>query len=143
MSSASELSHFYALEALYEGKWVSFEKFRNQGLVQLDQKYRNKGLAVIAFPCNQFGHQEPFSNEEIRKFAFEKYNATFPIFDKVDVNGPNASPVYQFLKKSSHTGDIEWNYVKFLINLQGKVSRFAPFTDPLELEKTIRTYLSL
>lgn len=108
--------------------------------MQLDQKY-HQGLAVIAFPCNQFGNQEPFSNEEIRKFAFEKYHATFPIFDKIDVNGPNASPVYSYLKRASHTGDIEWNYVKFLVSPQGKVLRFAPWTDPLQLEPHIRAWL--
>lgn len=109
--------------------------------MQLDQKY-HQGLAVIAFPCNQFGNQEPFSNEEIRKFAFEKYHATFPIFDKIDVNGPNASPVYSYLKRASHTGDIEWNYVKFLVSPQGKVLRFAPWTDPLQLEPHIRVEMA-
>lgn len=99
------------------------------------------GLAVIAFPCNQFGNQEPFSNEEIRKFALEKYHATFPIFDKIDVNGANASPVYQFLKQASHTGDIEWNYVKFLVSRQVEVTRYGPITDPLELERDIRLLL--
>lgn len=96
------------------------------------------GLEVLAFPCNQFGMQEPGSNEEIKQFACTKFKAEFPIFDKVDVNGPFTAPVYQFLKSSSEDffGDlIKWNFEKFLVDKNGKVvERYPPTTSPFQIE---------
>eukprot|EP00871_Galdieria_phlegrea_P002010 jgi/Galph1/280/GphlegSOOS_G5101.1 len=134
-------SSFYSLEALYKGNQICFEKFRNKGLVKLDETYREKGLQVIAFPCNQFGNQEPDSSDVIRQKAYDRYHATFPIFDKVDVNGRSESPVYSYLKRASHTGDIEWNYVKFLVTSQEKIHRFGSLTDPLDLRSLIEKEL--
>ena len=79
------------------------------------------GLVILGFPCNQFGGQEPGTNEEIVAFCSSKYSVTFPLFDKVDVNGANQAPLYTFLKKSVSVGDIAWNFEKFLIDKNGKV----------------------
>ncbi|KAL9330778.1 hypothetical protein ACSQ67_000388 [Phaseolus vulgaris] len=107
-------------------------------LSRLYEKYKNQGLEVLAFPCNQFGMQEPGSNEEIKQFAFTRYKAEFPIFDKVDVNGPFTAPVYQFLKSSAggFLGDlIKWNFEKFLVDKNGKViERYPPTTSPFQIE---------
>lgn len=94
------------------------------------EKYKDKGFVILGFPCNQFGGQEPGSEEEIQKFCTGKYHVTFPMFSKIDVNGKDTSPVYQSLK-AKFPGDITWNFEKFLINKQGEVvKRFAPRTKP-------------
>ncbi|XP_004498798.1 phospholipid hydroperoxide glutathione peroxidase, chloroplastic [Cicer arietinum] len=115
-------------------------------LSHLYDKFKSKGLEVLAFPCNQFGMQEPGSNEEIKKFACTKFKAEFPIFDKVDVNGPFTAPVYQFLKSSSggFFGDlVKWNFEKFLIDKNGKViERYPPTTSPFQIEKDIQKLLA-
>jgi len=87
------------------------------------EKYKDKGLVVLGFPCNQFGGQEPGSNEEIKQFCSSKYNVTFPLFDKIEVNGPNRHPLYTSLagKESPYPGDIKWNFSKFLIGRDGKI----------------------
>ncbi|KAJ0090697.1 hypothetical protein Patl1_12600 [Pistacia atlantica] len=96
---------------------------------------------ILAFPCNQFGGQEPGSNPEIKDFACTRFKAEFPIFDKVDVNGPNTAPVYQFLKSSAggFLGDlIKWNFEKFLVDKNGKVvERYPPTTSPFQIEAFI------
>ncbi|KAF9623249.1 hypothetical protein IFM89_000738 [Coptis chinensis] len=96
------------------------------------------GLEILAFPCNQFGGQEPGSNSEIKQFACTRCKAEFPIFDKVDVNGPSTAPVYQFLKSSAggFLGDlIKWNFEKFLVDKNGKVvERYPPTTSPFQIE---------
>ena len=97
------------------------------------QKYKDQGFSVLAFPCNQFGGQEPGTNEEIKKFCSTKYNVSFPIFDKLDVNGPKRHPLYQTLagQGSPFPGDIKWNFGKFLIGKDGKIiKRFEPKTAP-------------
>ena len=87
------------------------------------EKYTDQGLVVLGFPCNQFGAQEPGSNEEIKQFCSSKYNVTFPLFDKIDVNGPNRHPLYTSLagSDSPFPGDIKWNFSKFLISRDGKI----------------------
>ncbi|XP_020249449.1 probable phospholipid hydroperoxide glutathione peroxidase [Asparagus officinalis] len=116
-------------------------------LSQLYEKYKNQGLEVLAFPCNQFGAQEPGSNEEIVEFACTRFKAEYPIFDKVDVNGDNAAPIYKFLKssKGSLFGDnIKWNFSKFLVDKDGHVlERYAPTTSPLSIEKDIKKLLGV
>ncbi|KAL9233932.1 hypothetical protein vseg_008864 [Gypsophila vaccaria] len=110
------------------------------------EKYKPQGFEILAFPCNQFGGQEPGSNPEIKNFACTKFKAEFPIFDKVDVNGPNTAPVYQFLKSSAggFLGDlIKWNFEKFLVDKNGKVvERYPPTTSPLQIEKDIQKLLA-
>jgi glutathione peroxidase len=102
-------------------------------LEALQEKYKDKGFAVLGFPCNQFGHQEPGTNEEIKKFCSTRYDVTFPLFDKIEVNGPNRHPLYVALagKDSPFPGDIKWNFTKFLIGRDGKIlKRFESRTKP-------------
>ncbi|XP_068312691.1 putative glutathione peroxidase 7, chloroplastic [Pyrus communis] len=111
-------------------------------LSHLYEKYKPQGFEILAFPCNQFGGQEPGSNGEIKQFACTRFKAEFPIFDKVDVNGPSTAPVYQFLKSSAggFLGDIiKWNFEKFLVDKNGKVvERYPPTTSPFQIEKDIQ-----
>lgn len=101
------------------------------------QELANGGKAVVAFPCNQFGRQEPGSIEEICEFASKKYSVTFPIMSKIEVNGENQIPLYakltQIEDSEGYTGDIRWNFEKFIIDEDGNVSRFKPATLPSEL----------
>uniref|UniRef100_A0A803PLE1 Glutathione peroxidase n=1 Tax=Cannabis sativa TaxID=3483 RepID=A0A803PLE1_CANSA len=116
-------------------------------LSQLYQKYKDQGLEILAFPCNQFGAQEPGSNEEIVEFACTRFKAEYPIFNKVDVNGDNAAPIYKYLKSSKGGlfGDgIKWNFSKFLVDKEGKVvDRYAPTTSPLSIEKDVKKLLGV
>ncbi|KAI4315408.1 hypothetical protein L6164_028222 [Bauhinia variegata] len=116
-------------------------------LNQLYEKYKNQGLEILAFPCNQFGEQEPGTNEQIVEFACTRFKAEFPIFDKVDVNGDNTAPLYKFLKSSKGGlfGDnIKWNFAKFLVDKDGNVvERYAPTTSPLSIEKDIKKLLGV
>ena len=103
------------------------------GLEALYAKYKDRGLVVLGFPCNQFGGQEPGTNEEIKQFCTSKYGVTFPLFDKLDVNGPKRAPLYALLvgKDSPVAGDIRWNFTKFLIGRDGKIlERFESRTKP-------------
>ncbi|WCJ30407.1 glutathione peroxidase 1 [Euphorbia peplus] len=115
-------------------------------LSHIYEKYKPQGLEILAFPCNQFGGQEPGSNPEIKQFACTRFKAEFPIFDKVDVNGPNTAPIYQFLKSSAggFLGDlIKWNFEKFLVDKNGKVvERYPPTTSPFQIEKDIQKLLA-
>lgn len=115
-------------------------------LTEIYNKYKDQGLEILAFPCNQFGGQEPGSNEEIQEFACTRFKAEYPIFDKVKVNGSDASPLYKFLKDSKGGGifgdAIKWNFTKFLVNKNGEVvERFAPTTAPSKIEKDLKKYL--
>ncbi|KZV31547.1 putative phospholipid hydroperoxide glutathione peroxidase 6, mitochondrial [Dorcoceras hygrometricum] len=114
-------------------------------LAQLYAKYKDQGLEILAFPCNQFGSQEPGTNEEILEYACTKFKAEYPIFDKINVNGDNASPLYKFLKssKGSLLGDgIKWNFAKFLVDREGHVyDRYLPTTSPKSMEKDIKKLL--
>nr|ACP28875.1 glutathionine peroxidase 6 [Eutrema halophilum] len=116
-------------------------------LAQLYQKYKDHGFEILAFPCNQFGNQEPGSNEEIVRFACTRFKAEYPIFDKVDVNGDKAAPIYKFLKSSKGGlfGDgIKWNFAKFLVDKDGKVvDCYAPTTSPFSIEKDLKKMLGV
>ncbi|HWA84735.1 MAG TPA: glutathione peroxidase [Opitutus sp.] len=104
-----------------------------QALEALYAQHKNEGFVVLGFPCNQFGHQEPGSNAEIKEFCSSKYHVTFPMFDKIDVNGANRHPLYVALagKDSPFAGDIEWNFAKFLIGRDGTIlHRFKAGTKP-------------
>lgn len=112
------------------------------GLENLYQRYRDKGLEILGFPCNQFGGQEPGDEEKIKQFCDLNYHITFPLFAKIEVNGRNAHPLYVFLKENGKgilgTEKIKWNFTKFLVNKKGEVvHRFAPVTTPEELESAI------
>ena len=103
------------------------------GLETLYEKYKDKGLSVLGFPCNQFGGQEPGTNEEIKQFCSSKYEVTFPLFDKIEVNGSNRHPLYAALAGSGSPfpGDIKWNFNKFLIGRDGKIlKRFESKVKP-------------
>lgn len=111
-------------------------------LSHLYDTYKDQGFEVLAFPCNQFGGQEPGTNPEIKQFACTKFKAEFPIFDKVDVNGPNTAPIYKFLKSSvgGFLGNlVKWNFEKFLVDKNGKViERYPPTTSPFQIERDIK-----
>ncbi len=104
------------------------------GLEQLQQRYGDEGFSVLGFPCNQFGGQEPGSAEEIATFCSTTYGVTFPMFEKIDVNGPDRHPIYAELTAvadgDGHDGDIRWNFEKFLVDPTGKVTRFSPMVAP-------------
>ena len=103
------------------------------------EKYKGKGFEVLGFPCNQFAGQEPGTNDEIKQFCSSKYSVTFPLFDKLEVNGPNRHPLYVALagQDSPYPGDIKWNFGKFLIGRDGKIiKRFEPKTTPDSAEVT-------
>lgn len=120
--------------------------YQYKGLEALHEKYADKGLAVLGFPCDQFGHQEPGDDSEIRQFCEMNFGVTFPLFKKIEVNGDNAHPLYQYLKKQARgvlgTQGIKWNFTKFLVNPEGKViKRFPPTTKPEALEQAISDLL--
>jgi glutathione peroxidase len=116
-----------------------------RGLEELHRAYSPRGLAVLGFPCNQFGKQEPGDAREIGEFCANKYDVTFPMFDKIDVNGANAHPLYNYLKreKSGLLGaSIKWNFTKFLVDRSGNVlARHAPTTRPESLTREIEALL--
>lgn len=113
------------------------------GLESLQQKYHDQGFTVLAFPSNQFMGQEPLDGLEIQTLCQTTYNATFPIFDKTDVNGPTANELYKYLVSETNNKKIKWNYSKFLVNRQGDVvNRFAPVTTPDKIESYIVEELS-
>ncbi|CAG7860999.1 unnamed protein product [Brassica rapa] len=107
-------------------------------LNELYNKYKDKGLEILAFPCNQFGEEEPGTTDQITEFVCTKFKSEFPIFNKIEVNGENASPLYKFLKKGKwgiFGDEIQWNFAKFLVDKNGQaVERYYPTTSPLTLE---------
>ena len=117
-----------------------------QGLQELYDKYKDQGFEILDFPCNQFMGQSPGSAEEINTFCTLNYQTTFPRFAKIKVNGKEAEPLFDWLKKEKSGplgARIEWNFAKFLINREGKVvERFSSKTDPLKLEEAINTLLN-
>ena len=117
-----------------------------QGLQELYDKYKNQGFEILDFPCNQFMGQAPGSAEEINTFCTLNYHTTFPRFAKIQVNGKEAEPLFDWLKqkKSGPLGArIEWNFAKFLINREGQVvERFSSKTEPLKMEDAIKALLS-
>ena len=119
-----------------------------EGLEKLWQRFGPKGLAVLGFPCNQFGGQDPGANDEIASFCQLNYGVSFPMMAKVDVNGPQAHPLYQWLVKEAPgilgTKSIKWNFTKFLIGRDGKpLRRFAPITTPEKKAPYIRQALGV
>ena len=115
-------------------------------LQNLYEKYQDQGLEVLGFPCNQFGAQEPGTNEEVKSFCDLNYNVSFKMFDKIDVNGSNASPLFKYLKHESPgimgTEAVKWNFTKFLVNKDGQVvKRFAPKDGESEIESELQKIL--
>jgi glutathione peroxidase len=129
--------------AAYKGKALMLVNVASQcgntpqyaTLEALQKKYEPKGFTVIGFPCNQFGGQEPGSAEDIQKFCATNYGITFPIMEKIEVNGPGRHEIYKVLTPiadtAGRTGDIQWNFEKFVVSADGtKITRFAPKTKP-------------
>ena len=138
-----------------------------KGLEELNQKYKDQGLVIIGFPCNQFKEQDPGADEQIEEFCQLNYGVTFQIMKKIDVNGEGADPIFVYLKQQAPTeeykglkakamkalfkkisdtakseSDIQWNFTKFLVNKEGKVvARFAPTSEPEEFEQEIAQWL--
>jgi glutathione peroxidase len=113
-----------------------------KGLEELYRKYKDRGLVVLGFPCNQFLAQEPGNSEEIGAFCASNFGVSFPMFEKIEVNGPGTHPLYRWLKDARRgvlgTQRIKWNFTKFLLDRKGApVGRYAPRTEPQELEKEI------
>ena len=161
--------------AQYEGKILMLVNTASKcgftpqydGLEALYQKYKDQGLVILGFPCDQFAGQEPGSNEEIAEFCRLNHGVTFPLMAKTDVNGANAEPVFEYLKTQAPTeeykglkakasakmfktisksvekdSDIQWNFTKFLVNRDGTViKRYAPTTEPVDIEKDIESML--
>ena len=188
-SIQSNMNTIYGFNALSnKGKDVNFADYQGKvllivntaskcgftpqydGLEALYQKYKDQGLVVIGFPCDQFGHQEPGTNEEIEEFCRLNHGVTFPLMSKIDVNGDGAHPIYQWLKSQAGFAgfdpahpltkilddmftkadpdyaskpDIKWNFTKFLISRKGTVvCRFEPTTEPQGMEKSIEKELA-
>jgi len=117
-----------------------------KGLETLQEKYHDRGFDVLAFPCNQFGAQEPGTEKEIQQFCETHYGVTFPLFAKIDVNGDNAAPLYRHLKTAKKgllgTEAIKWNFTKFLVNRNGNVvARYAPNDTPESIAADIEKQL--
>jgi len=139
----------------YEGKVLLIVNVASQcgftpqykGLEQLYKKYKSSGFEILAFPCNQFGAQEPGDEQEIQNFCSLNYDVSFPLFAKVEVNGKDADPLFDFLKNSLPgilgTSLIKWNFTKFLVDRTGKpMKRYAPKDEPLEIEEDIKAALT-
>ena len=164
MADQAETFYWFSA-ALLDGRMASLDEFKGRvllivntaskcgftpqyaGLEELFRKYKERGLAVLGFPCNQFGAQEPGSAEEIGSFCESNYGVSFRIFAKIDVNGPDAHPLYRYLKSEKRgifgTEAIKWNFTKFLVDRQGKVvKRYGPSTKPKALATQIETLLS-
>jgi glutathione peroxidase len=117
-----------------------------QGLQTLHDKYASRGLAVLGFPCNQFGQQEPGSATDIQSFCEKRFGVSFPLFEKIDVNGANAHPLYQYLEKAAPgifgSEGIKWNFTKFLVDGSGNViKRYGSTTEPKDIERDIEALL--
>ena len=157
---------FYEFEAVkMNGQTVSMEEYKGKVIVivntaskcgftpqlkaleELYERYGEQGLVILGFPCNQFARQDPGTNKEISEFCLINYGVSFPMFEKIDVNGENAHPLFQYLKQEAHGtlgNDIKWNFTKFLIDRDGKVvRRFAPKTKPERMEEVIIKLLSV
>ena len=118
-----------------------------EGLERLYEGYKDQGLMILGFPCNQFGRQDPGSNDEIQEFCQLNYGVSFPMFGKVEVNGGSADPLFKHLKKAAPgamgTEGIKWNFTKFLINRDGEViKRYAPATKPDDIAADVEALLA-
>ena len=118
---------------------------RYQGLQELYARLRESGFEILAFPCDQFAHQEPGSDQEIQTFCQTRFGVTFPVFRKIEVNGKNADPLFKHLKDRAPGWlgrSIKWNFTKFLVDREGRVvKRFAPRTAPARIEPWVRKLL--
>ena len=165
LNAGASMQHFYDFEAHdITGKTVSMSSYKGKvvlvvnvasecgftpqykGLEKLYQTYHKQGFEVLGFPCNQFGGQEPASEKEIQKFCMVNFAVTFPLFEKIKVNGKDTHPLYRFLKKEATgflgTKGIKWNFTKFLIDKSGKViTRYGSSTKPQEIASDIEQYL--
>lgn len=116
-----------------------------EGLEKLYKTYKDKGLVILGFPCNQFANQEPGNAKEISEGCLINYGVSFPMFAKIEVNGENAHPIYQYLKKELPGwpgNSIKWNFTKFLLDSRGNpVKRFSPLTKPAKIEKYLKKML--
>lgn len=117
-----------------------------EGLEELYKKYKDQDFEILAFPCNQFGSQEPGTNEEIASFCDLQFNISFALFDKIDVNGETTHPLYKYLKDQAKgllgSKKIKWNFTKFLVSRDGsQITRFAPTSKPSSLESDIKKLL--
>ncbi len=158
------MSNFYSFKAkTLQGKEVSMEEYKDkvvlvvntaskcgltpqyEGLEKLHKEYKDKGLVILGFPCNQFGNQEPGSEKDIKEGCLLNYGVTFQMFSKIDVNGEDELPLYTYLKsqkKGMFGSKIKWNFTKFLVDKNGDVvKRFSPTTTPDKLEKDIQKLL--
>lgn len=155
------LYNFAALNI--EGDVISFDQFKGKVVIvvntasecyftyqykeleQLYQKYKDQGLVILGFPCNQFANQDKGSNEEIHEFCQLNYGVTFTMFEKIEVNGENAHPLYKFLRKEAKGlfgNKIKWNFTKFLIDSQGNIiKRYAPTVKPQQIKTDIEKLL--
>lgn len=155
------MPNIYDFEAsTIQGKTVSLQNYRGQvllivntaskcgltpqfeGLEKLFEKFKDKNFSILGFPCNQFREQDPGNNSEIAEFCQMNYGVQFPMFAKIDVNGPTTHPLFQYLKKAAPgifgSESIKWNFTKFLVDRSGNViARFAPATKPEKIEKAI------
>lgn len=159
------MTNIYQFEAeLLEGENKSFSDYEGKvllivntaskcgftpqfaGLEKLYEKYNNQGFEVLGFPCNQFGGQDPGSNEQIGEYCQRNYGVKFPMFAKVDVKGPEAHAIFRYLTNNSKGilgNGIKWNFTKFLINKKGDViNRYAPTTKPEDIQKDIEAALA-
>lgn len=160
------MTSVYDFEATtIDGRQTALEQYRGQpllivntasrcgftpqfaGLETLYQDYRDRGLVILGFPCNQFREQDPGSNEEIQGFCQRNYGVSFPMFQKIDVNGDDAHPLYRHLKDRAPgllgSSAIKWNFTKFLVDREGRVvKRFAPVTKPEKLTGAIEALLA-
>lgn len=159
------MNKFYEFEAkTLQGRQIKFDEFKGklvlvvntaskcgltpqyEGLELLHNKYKDKGLVILGFPCNQFGNQEPGTAKDIEEGCLINYGVSFQIFEKIDVNGNNAHPLFIYLKNELPgflTKNIKWNFTKFLIGRDGKpLKRFSPTTIPGKMEKDILKYLN-
>lgn len=173
MFQCAQVGDWQSAKSIYEfsakdidGNEVSLEKYRDHvciivnvaskwgktrvnytQLAGMHATYAEKGLRILAFPCNQFGGQEPGTEAEIKEFA-KGYNAEFDLFSKIEVNGDNAHPLWKWMKaqpkgKGTFGNNIKWNFTKFLINKEGQVvKRYGPTDDPSVVEKDLPTYMS-
>lgn len=140
--------------AAYEGKTLLVVNVASKcgftpqyaGLEAMYRKFKDRGLVVLGFPCDQFAHQEPGNEEEIKRFCSLKYDVSFPLFAKIDVNGSNAAPLYRVLKQAAPgflgTEAVKWNFTKFLVDKHGKVvKRYASTDTPETIEKDVAKIL--
>ena len=155
---------FYSFKAVsLKGKEISMDQYKGKVVVivntaskcgftpqyadleKLYQQYKDKGLVILGFPCNQFGKQEPGTAKDISEGCLINYGVSFPMFSKVDVNGENAHPLFSYLKSALPgliTNRVKWNFTKFVIDAEGNpVKRYAPITSPLKIEQLIVSLL--